>query len=251
MLWTLQAVPHSPGMPSMLRYGPDRAPELGLGVVGEFRAEDFLDLGLVLLAEFLQVVGRQVGVRLVALGLFHFVHDLLELDANALPLLHLNILGLLHDDVGIHRDQPAIGVVDEPFAARLLDQPGDRLAAKADVEHGFHHSGHGLSGAASGGKEERIVRVAELHAHALLGFGHRFGDFLLEQVGELPALLEIGRAEVGRDGEAGGDRHVQLGHLSQVGALAAEKLLHCCVAFGFTVTKRINAFFCHYINLLP
>ena len=43
---------------------------------------------------------------------------------------------------------------------------------------------------------------------------------------------EIDRAELGADREAGRDRQTELGHLGEVCPLAAERILHRCVAFG-------------------
>ncbi len=77
--WTLTAVPHSSGMllDPAIGDGPlavprgedgvDAAPQLLVGVIREFLAQDLLDLGLERVAQRLQVVGGQVGVERVAL----------------------------------------------------------------------------------------------------------------------------------------------------------------------------------------
>ena len=141
------------------------------GVIRELLAQDLLDLDLELLAQPLEVVGGQVGVELVALGLLDAVHDPFELPADALVVLGLDPGGLLHHHVGVHHDQPPIGVVDEPLIAGGRDQAGDGLAGQADVQHGLHHAGHGLACAGADRDQQRIVRVAELLAHDLLDLG--------------------------------------------------------------------------------
>ena len=50
--------------------------------------------------------------------------------------------------------------------------------------------------------------------------------------GNLPSLGEVDRAELGADGKAGGHGQAELGHFGQVGALAAERVLHRRIAFG-------------------
>ena len=207
-----------------LENGADAAPELFHGVVGELAAENFLDLGLVLLAERLEIVGRQVGVFGDAPGFLHGVHEVLELNANALALGGLDAFGLFHDDVGVHRDEAAVGVVDEALVARLLDQARNRLGAEPDVEHGFHHAGHGATGAGTAGDEERILRVAVFHAHGCFGLLEGRLDLFLEAGGELLAFGEEGGAALGGDGESGGDGQSEIAHFGQVRSLAAEEI---------------------------
>ena len=48
-------------------------------------------------------------------------------------------------------------------------------------------------------------------------------------------LLEVGAAGLGGDGEAGRHRQPEVGHLGEVGALAAEQVLHVLVALGEVV----------------
>ena len=74
------------------------------------------------------------------------LHDVLELDADALALGRLDPGRLLHDDVGIHHDEAAVCVPDKAFVARLRDKAGDSVRAETDVEHRLHHAGHRTSG---------------------------------------------------------------------------------------------------------
>ena len=55
------------------------------------------------------------------------------------------------------------------------------------------------------------------------------------------AVLIVLGAGLGGDGKASGDGHAKIGHLGQIGALAAQKLPHVFVAFG----KEIDKLFAH------
>ena len=116
----------------------------------------------------LQVVRREVGVLLHAAGLLHLVQLALELLADALAFRGLDAFGLFHDHVGVHHDQPAVGVIDEARVVGRLDHALGGLLVQADVEDRLHHAGHGLARARAHGDQQRVVRVAELLAHDLL-----------------------------------------------------------------------------------
>jgi hypothetical protein len=47
-------------------------------------------------------------------------------------------------------------------------------------------------------------------------------------------------ADLGRDGEAGGNRQPKVGHLGKVGPLAAQQVLHPRLALGLPVTEGID-----------
>ncbi len=53
--------------------------------------------------------------------------------------------------------------------------------------------------------------------------------------------VEVG-ADLGGDGEAGRHRQAEIAHLGQVGALAAEEVLHLGPAFGPAVAEAVNPF---------
>ena len=94
-----------------------------------------------------------------------------------------------------------------------------------------------------------FVRVAELHAHRL--FGLLQGRRRLRRVSDSGNLLPFGEvdgAELGGDGEAGGHGQAELGHLGQVGALAAQQVLHRRIAFGALAGRRNKRTFrpCQY-----
>ena len=169
-----------------------------------------------------------------------------ELDADALALGRLDVFGLLHHHVGIHHDQPAVGVVDEPLVARLLDQAGNRRRAEADVQDGLHHAGHRGAGAAAAAQQQRVLGVAELHAHRRFRLLQGGGHFVAERLRELPSLGEKDRAELGADRESGGNGQVELGHLGEVRPLAAERVFHRRIAFGSLRAEEVNVLLSHF-----
>ncbi len=170
--------------------------------------------------------------------------------ANAVAVGRLDVLGLFHHHVGIHHDQAAVGVPHEALAAGLLHQARDRGRTEAHVQDGFHHAGHRLAGAAAAGHQEGVFRVAVLLAHRLFGLAKGRGDLLLQGIGKLLAVLQIDGAELGADGETRGDGQLQTAHFRQVGALAAQTVLHAGVAVGPPGTEAINILRRHFLSLL-
>jgi hypothetical protein len=173
--------------------------------------------------DVLQVLGVQVEIEVRALLALHLVQGVLE--ELAVDVEH----GLAE-----HLDQPAIGVPGEPLAAGLLRQPLHRLVVEADVEDGLHHPGHGGGGTGAHRHQQRVGRVAERLVHGLLQVGEVFAD-LGVQFGRGAAVLQVVPAGVGGDRETGRHGQSQIGHLGQVGALAAQQVLLVLIAFAEVV----------------
>ncbi len=94
--------------------------------------------------------------------------------------------------------------------------------------------------------KQRVFGVAELHAHRLFGLLQGGGHFVAERLRELASLGEEGGAELGADGEAGGDGQSELGHFRQVRPLAAERVLHRRIAFGPLRAEEVNVLLGHF-----
>ena len=90
--------------------------------------------------------------------------------------------------------------------------------------------------AGTDGNEQRIFMVAELLAGDLLHFFNIFHDLGENLVIDLAAILIILGAGLGGNGEALRHRQADVGHLSQIRALAAQQLAHIGVALGEQVT---------------
>ena len=137
-----------------------------------------------------------------------------------------------HDDIGVHLDETAVGVVSETRVLRLLCEGDDDLVVETEVQDRIHHAGHGSTRAGTDGNEQRVIEIAELLAGHLFELFHVLHDLRFDLMVDLAVILVVLRAGFGGDGEALRDRHAKAGHFGQIGALAAEQLAHFAVAFG-------------------
>ena len=215
-------------------HGLDGAQQLLLGIGGEVRTDLGLVLGLELLGQLLEVVGVQLGVQLHALLGLHLVDEFLEV-----------LFAHLHDHVGVHLDEPTIGVIGEAGVAGLAGEGFHHGVVEAQVQDGVHHARHGSAGAGTDGDQQRVVQVAELLAAHLLELLHVLVDLGQDLVVDpLAVIIELD-AGFGGDGEALGHGHAQVGHLGQVRALAAQQVAHVLGAFG----KQVYVFVCQVLFL--
>ncbi len=235
-----------------LEHAADGTPQLGLRIVREFDTQDFLDPHLEGLGEVLQLFGGEFGIALVTLRVLDILHHAVQLLADALAVLGLDALGLLHDDVGVHHDETAVGVIDETGVLGLLDEARDSLGAQTDVEDRVHHARHGGTGAGAAAHEERVLRVAELLAHDLFRGLEGGSDLRLEFRSISATETVVLGAAFGRDRETGGNRHPEEVHFGEVRTLAAEELAHLAVAFSGLSTETIDSFldFFHCTSLI-
>ncbi len=213
-----------------------------VGALAEPGGEDGLDREVELLVD----VGRELAAGVLA-------DDLLELDDQGLEVLdrEIGVLGVgavgvlagleglvealglhVHDDAPEHADEAAIGVPAEALVARELDEAGQGLLVEAEVEDRVHHARHRELRARADRHEQRVLRIAEALAGALLDLLHGAQDVVPEAGRQLLAAGEVVVAGLGGDRESRRGRQAGEGHLGQAGALAAEQVLHRAVAFG-------------------
>ncbi|OPZ58522.1 MAG: hypothetical protein BWY87_01417 [Deltaproteobacteria bacterium ADurb.Bin510] len=225
-----------------VEHGIDAAPELFHGIHGQVATGQFLDLAFQDLHQFLEVGGGQVGVELDAFLLLHEVELVLE-----------GMRVGAHDDVGVHLDETAVGIIGEALVAARLDQALDGLVVEAQVQNRVHHAGHRDARARTDREEQRVLGIAETFAHDGLDLGQSFLDLVLDILRQGLAALIIDGADFGRDGEARRHRNAQVAHLGQVGALAAQQVLHVGLALGrgALAAKEIYIFLTHNALLLP
>ena len=92
------------------------------------------------------------------------------------------------------------------------------------------------------GIEQRIGAVAEILARHLADVIERGLDLPLQvRRIALAVLVEIG-ADLGGDGEARRHRQPEVGHLREIGPLAAEQIAHLCAALGLAVAEGVDPF---------
>ena len=111
---------------------------------------------------------------------------------------------------------------------------------EADVEDGVHHAGHADAGAGAAGDEQRVLGVAELGAHGLLGLAQGVLDLGLQLGRVLVVVVVVVGADLGGEGEAGRHGQADVGHLGEVGALAAEEVLHVGPAFRLAAAEEVD-----------
>jgi hypothetical protein len=145
----------------------------------------------------------------------------------------------VENHVRVHLDEAAIGIVGEaPVGAGC--QGLDGLVVEAEIEDGVHHPRHRGAGARADRDEKRVVGIAEIAAGEGRNLLQRSGDVVLEAIGIALAVLVIKGADFGGNGEARRDRQSEIGHFSQIGALAAQKIAHFSASFGLPVAKAVN-----------
>src|ERR1700675_407257 len=148
-----------------------------------------------------------------------------------------------HDDGRIHLHEAAIGVVSESFVPGSAGETFDGAVVEAEIENGLHHSRHGAGGTGAHADEERIFRISELLFRDAFELSDVIGDLLLQLRRMLLVVLVKVIASFRGDGETGGHRQADLGHLGETRAFAAEKIAPGSVAFRFTSTEEIHPFF--------
>ena len=184
---------------------------------------------LVLADQFDPVVAGQIGVERIALAVLEGVEDVLE----------VMMLEAEHH-VRIHRDEAAIAVIGEAAIAGQFGERFDRLVVEAEIEHGVHHARHRGAAAGAHRHQQRILRIAERLAGQLADMIERLLDLRLQfrRIGFV-VRVEIG-ADRGRNGEAGRHRQAEIGHLGEIGALAAEQIAQARFALGLAVAEGVD-----------
>ena len=230
----ISSVNVSSGVVPRTEYSLDSAHELLLGIRGEVFADLSLVLSLELTGKLLEVVSCQLNVLSYAAVSLHLVDELFKI-----------LLTDLHNDVGIHLDKSSVAVPSPAGVAALLGDRLYNLFVKTEVKDGVHHTGHGSARAGTYGNEKRVLLVTELLAGDLFHLYDILVDLILDLGIDLAAVLIVLSTSLCGDCEALRNRQTDVGHLSEVSALTAEKLSHVSVTF----CKKVNPFFAHW-NLL-
>ena len=209
--------------------GADGAPQLVLGVLREGVAQFALDHGLVVHDHLLPVLGGQVGVDGDAQTIFVLIQHLFEI-----------VMAEAQHDVRIHGDEAAIAVEGETAVARQLGQALDRLVVQTQVQHRIHHARHRRPRTRTDRDQQRILDIAERLADDPFHLLQRRLNLRL-QIGRVGfAIGVIVGADLGGDGEARRHRQAQRRHLRQIGALAAQKVLHRRIAVGGASAEAVH-----------
>ena len=208
-----------------VEHGADRVAHLLARVLRELATGLFLHDAAELLDELLQVDRRQICIGLDVTQRLDLVDRFFEL-----------VAGGAHDDPAEHLYEAPVRIEREAIVLRLAGEAVHALIVQAEVEDRVHHPRHRELGAGPDADEQRVVRVAELASHLAL---QRFEVPLrfAEQPVRKVAGSHVGAARFGGDREPRWDRQTDVRHLGEVGALAAEKVLHVPVAFAEVVDE--------------
>ncbi len=128
-------------------------------------------------------------------------------------------------------DEAAVGVVGEALVAGLLDQARERLVVEPEVQYRVHHARHRQRRSRPDRDQQRVGGISEFPSRRSLQAVDRIADGGHQSVRNL-VRFEIVETGFRRDHEA--RRHIEadLGHLAEIGALAAKQFLVLAVTFG-------------------
>src|SRR6266581_4506130 len=173
------------------------------------------------------VVAGQVGVQRIALAVLEGIENVLE----------VMMLEAKHH-VRVHRDEAAVAVIGETAIAGHFGQGFDRLVVETEIEHGIHHARHRGAAAGTHRNQQRIFGIAERLAGQPADMFQRLFDLRLQFLWVRFFVRVKIRADRSRNREAGRYRQPEIGHLGEIGALAAQQIAQFCFAFRLAVAER-------------
>ncbi|MCI3953236.1 MAG: hypothetical protein K0R53_2735 [Burkholderiales bacterium] len=151
----------------------------------------------------------------------------------------------IEHDRRIHLHETPVRVVDEARVAREPGEPLRDIVVQPDVEHGVHHPRHRKLRAGPARHEQWVLGIAESLASRFFERSDGAQHLLPHTLRKFFTAGQETFARVRRHDESGRHREFELGHFTQVGALAAEERAHpvprACGAFGeLDLIERVN-----------
>ena len=151
-------------------------------------------------------------------------------------------------DVAVHLNEAAIRVPCESRISGPQSEPLDGLWIEPEVEHGVHHPRHRHCRARAYREQQWLGRRTEVASSRLLDHGDGVVDFAVESIGEalgctgtvLLGDIRVVGADLGRKRESSRHRDAEVGHLREVGALAAQEIALAGAAGCLTVRKGVD-----------
>src|SRR6185437_16089365 len=204
----------------------DRAPQLFGGICRKWCAGLVTDYRLELFGEITQCVLTQLRVAFDSCGHALGSEQVLERAGR-----HAEYY------IGVHLDESAIRIVREACTAARSREYGNRPIVETEIEDGLHHARHRDRGARTYGDKQRVARVSELLSRCCFEARYVRRDFRA-QLRRTGAVFQIGDALGRCDSEAGRYGNAEIGHLGEIGPLAAQCALHVFRTFGRTSAEE-------------
>ena len=228
-----------------VEYGTNGTPQLLVGTSREVFSGLFFHRSLELLHEFLKVFHLKLVIQLHAFSMFHIFY-------NSLERVYIFLVHRLHTQhhVAIHLHETTVRVPCKACIARLTRQAFHHFVIQAKIQDSVHHARHGSACTRTNGNQQRILHITEFGTHQRLHMGNGLFNFILQQSNDfiLPHFI-IFRTNFCRYCKARRNRNPYKVHFCKVGTFPTQKVSHIGLSFCLAVTKGINSFFVHNINL--
>ena len=167
--------------------------------------------------------GRRELAERAAVELLHLREPFLA-EPRSEDLLEGLRLCAMHD-LGELLHQPALAVGREPRVAGQAQEPAQRRAGQADVEHRLHHTRHGHRRTRTHGNQQRALWITKAPSRAHAKPLELALEHLAEAIERRVASLEIGAAEPGTEHETRRDGKAADVPCDQVVRLRADHIL--------------------------
>ena len=153
-------------------------------------------------------------------------------------------------NITVHLYKTAVRVPCKASVARLANQALHHFIVQTEVKNRIHHTRHGSARPRTYGNQQRVLHIAEFRTHQRFYVCDGVFHFLFQQSNNLvlPHFI-IFCTNFCRNCKARRNRNSDKVHLCQVSSLTSQKVSHAGFSFRLAVTKGINSFFVHNINL--
>ena len=228
-----------------VEYSTNGTPQLLVGTSREVFSGLFFHRSLELLHEFLKVFHLKLVIQLHAFSMFHLFY-------NSLERVYIFLVHRFHAQhhVAIHLHETTVRVPCKACIARLARQAFHHFVIQAKIQDSVHHARHGSARTRTYGNQQRILHITEFGTHQCFHMGNGLFNFILQQSNDfiLPHFI-IFRTNFCRYCKARRNRNPYKVHFCKVGTFPTQKVSHIGLSFCLAVTKGINSFFVHNINL--
>ncbi len=221
-----------------IKHGADAAPKLFPCAVRKIFTCKFFYRTFEKFYKVFKIFDAEFCVELYAFVFLNLIHDFFK-GVNVVFALGFHA----KNDIAIHLHKTAVAVPSKTGITAFVCEAFDSGIIHAEVEDSVHHTRHGSAGTGTHADEQRIGRVVEFLTGKSLNMRYRSFNLFLDAIYNLIlAILCILGTNLCCNGETGRHGHAEQVHFCQIGALAAEKISHPGISFGFTVAECVDSF---------